>query len=93
MRKAINILQSSIVYEKDKKYLDINLCYSISGYPKHNEIIDIIKILFDPSIKLEKSINKISDIVIKNGYSVSVILKELLDFIVLKIKDNEIEPD
>ena len=93
MRKAINILQSSIVYEKDKKYLDINLCYSISGYPKHNEIIDIIKILFDPSIKLEKSINKVSNIVIKNGYSVSVILKELLDFIVLKIKDNEIEPD
>lgn len=85
MRKAINMMQSASILKKDKTVLDTNMCFNISGYPLPEEIEEICSILLDDKINLENSIKKIHKIVLENGYSISIILKEIVDVLVKKV--------
>ncbi len=92
LRKAINLMQSASILEKNgTKTLDSKLCYNVAGYPKPNEISNIADILLDKSKNLEKSSTSIKKIVLENGYSISIILKELVELLVKKITDNSLE--
>ena len=92
MRKAINLIQSSINDSNGKSYIKENLCYDIAGYPLPNEIEKITNLLLDKNKNLETCIKKISKLVLDNGYSISIILKEIMENILKKINNNEIEP-
>ena len=85
MRKAINMMQSASILIKDKIVLDTNMCFNISGYPLPEEIEEICNILLDDKVNLENSIKKIHKIVLENGYSISIILKEIVDVLVKKV--------
>lgn len=85
MRKAINMMQSASILKKNKTVLDTNMCFNISGYPLPEEIEEICSILLDDKINLENSIKKIHKIVLENGYSISIILKEIADVLVKKV--------
>ena len=91
LRKAINLMQSATVNNgKKKKFLNEKLCYDVAGYPKPNEINLITNILIDSSIGLEESLKKIQKEVLENGYSISIILKEIVELLVRKINKDEI---
>lgn len=90
MRKAINLMQSSTCGIDNEKVLDNNLCYNVAGFPKEEEILKITNILLDKNKSLEVSTKKIQKYVIENGYSVSIILKEVIEVIINKISNNEI---
>lgn len=85
MRKAINMMQSASILIKDKTVLDTNMCFNISGYPLPEEIEEICNILLDDKVNLENSIKKIHKIVLENGYSISIILKEIVDVLIKKV--------
>ena len=55
-----------------------------------DEIDKITNILTDPTKNLETSIKKIHKIVLSNGYSISIILKEIIENLIIKITSNEI---
>ena len=93
LRKAINLMQSASIIKSEKnKVLNADLCYNVAGYPKPKEIEDIFDLLVSKKINLEDSSKKIQKIVLDNGYSISIILKEILELFVRKINSNEIEP-
>lgn len=92
LRKAINLMQSASISITDNEVvLNSHLCYNISGYPLPEEIEKITNILIDQSKNLESSIKKINKIVLSNGYSISIILKEIVEKLIYKINNNEIE--
>lgn len=91
LRKAINLMQSATVNNgKKNKFLNEKLCYDVAGYPKPDEINLITNILIDSSIGLEESLKKIQKEVLENGYSISIILKEIVELLVRKINKDEI---
>jgi len=90
MRKAINLMQSSTCGTDKKKVLDKNLCYNIAGFPKPEDILKITNILLNKNKSLELSTKKIQKYVIENGYSISIILKEIIEVIINKIINDEI---
>ncbi len=93
LRKAINLLQSaSIIKSETDKKLKVELCYNVAGYPKPSEIENILNILIDKSINLENATKLIQKIVLENGYSISIILKELIELLIVKITNNEVDP-
>lgn len=92
LRKAINLMQSASILSKNgKKILNNKLCYDVAGFPKPLEIKEITNYLLDNNKNLEECSKKLSKIVIENGYSISIILKEVIDLIVLKISNSEID--
>ena len=92
LRKAINLMQSASIIncESDKK-LRPDLCYNVAGYPKPNEIEEIFNFLIDKSLNLEVATKKIQKIVLSNGYSISIILKEIIEVFIKKITSKEVE--
>ena len=92
LRKAINLMQSSSInISENESFLNANLCYNVAGYPLPDEIEKITNILTDPTKNLETSIKKIHKIVLSNGYSISIILKEIIENLIIKITNNEID--
>jgi len=94
LRKAINILQSITMYlpYKEKNDFDSitpNLCYNIVGIPSPTEIKTIISVLKDKYITFTEALNVISKIFIVEGYSLSIVLKELI----LELLNNHIHED
>lgn len=88
LRKAINLLQT--VSLCDSKKVNSKLCYSISGFPDPKEIETILKYLLNKKLDFNKTLEKINKIIIENGYSVSLIIKEINERLIIKIKDKEI---
>lgn len=82
LRKAINLLQT-ISMQTD--YITCQMCWDIAGVPSEFEIKNIINILSDKKILFDKAYNKITDIIKTQGYSLSIILKE----IIIEIINNE----
>ena len=93
LRKAINLMQSASITKSNKTILDTDLCYNVSGYPLPSQILDITDILLDKKINLENSIKKISSIVMSNGYSISIIIKEVIDIIITRITNRQLKAD
>lgn len=92
LRKAINLMQSASISSKNgKKKLSEKLCYDVAGFPKPSEISEITDLLIDDSRSLEECSKLINKIVLDNGYSISIILKEVVDLIVNKISNSELE--
>ena len=92
LRKALNLMQSaSINVSENSGYINSHLCYNVAGYPLPEEITKITNILIDKSKDLEYSIKKINKIVLDNGYSISIILKEVVEELVTKISLKQID--
>ena len=92
LRKAINLLQSASVFSKNgKKSLNKNLCYNVVGFPKPSEIENVTKFLIDESMSIEKCSKNINKIILENGYSISIVLKEIVDLLVRKICSSELD--
>lgn len=85
LRKAINLLQS---VSMNLDYITCKLCFESSGIPSTNEIKKILEILFDKTIDFNKSYEIINMMIIDQGYSLSILLKEIiLEIINLKELD------
>ena len=87
LRKSINFLQS-LSLQSD--HLTLELCYKIAGVPSIEEIKDIIDTLLDNKINYDNTNNKIDKLIKSQGYSLSIVLKELISYL-LTYKINEIE--
>ena len=85
LRKAINILQSIVMYNEQN--INSDICYNIVGIPTPSEIKTIISILINKDIAFTDAYKSISKILIDEGYSLSIVLKELT----LEILENHIE--
>jgi replication factor C subunit 3/5 len=81
LRKAINIFQTISMQTNDIKD---NLCYEIVGIPLYTNIKHIFNILYDDNISFNETYNIINKLIKQEGYSLSIILKE----IILEIIDN-----
>ena len=88
LRKAINLLQTVSLCDTNK--MNSKICYSVSGFPNPKEINTIIDILLNEKLDFNKSLEKINKIVYDNGYSVSLILKEINENIIIRIKNKEL---
>jgi len=75
LRKAINLLQS-ISMQSD--FITVGLCYETAGIPSNNEIKQIIDILINNKIDFDKAYSVINNLIKKQGYSLSTVLKELV---------------
>jgi replication factor C subunit 3/5 len=75
LRKAINLLQS-ISMQSD--FITVGLCYETAGIPSSNEIKQIIDILINNKIDFDKAYSVINNLIKKQGYSLSTVLKELV---------------
>ena len=91
LRKAINLMQSASSGSDNKKYLNTKLCFNVAGFPKPDEVKKITDILLDKSKSLEVSTKKIQKYVIDNGYSISIILKEIIEELLVRISNNSID--
>ena len=86
MRKVINMLQSVSMTYKLINDKNVNMCL---GYPDTNIIIEIANTLLMESF--EKSYNKITTLLINNGYFLGDIINELHDILVLYIRNPKYE--
>jgi len=84
LRKGINLLQSICMQNQN---LNINLCYDIAGIPSAKLLNNILNILYDNNINFYDCYKIVNKIIIDNGYSLSIFLKELFFLI---INDNEL---
>ena len=75
LRKAINLLQS-ISMQTD--FITNDLCYETAGIPSNYEIINILKILTNKNYDFNESYNIVTPLIKTQGYSLSVVLKELI---------------
>jgi len=89
LRKAINLLQTVSLCNISN--IDTNLCYSISGLPNPKEITNILSSLLSDKQDFNKSFTKINKIITNNGYSISLIIKEITEQIIEKIKNKKLD--
>jgi replication factor C subunit 3/5 len=75
LRKAINLLQS-ISMQSD--FITVDLCYETAGIPSNAEIKKIIGVLMNKKSDFNDSYLVISNLIKKQGYSLSIVLKELV---------------
>ena len=79
LRKAINLLQSVSMKSKNISKFD---CYDISGIPSNEQIKQILIVLLDKAIEFDDSYKIISHLIKEQGYSLSIVLKELVTQII-----------
>lgn len=75
LRKAINLLQSISMHSD---FITVELCYETAGIPSNSEIKQIIEILMNNKIDFDKAYLVVNDLIKKQGYSLSTVLKELV---------------
>jgi len=78
LRKSINFLQSLSL---QSSHININMCYKTAGVPSDNEVIDIFNTLLNPKIDYNEANKKIDSLIKVQGYSLSIVLKELVSYI------------
>jgi replication factor C subunit 3/5 len=86
LRKAINLLQSISMQCGEDKKITIGLCYDTAGVPSSEEMDKILQVLINKEVKFDTAYKKIYQMIRLQGYSLSIVLKEL----VLKIIGNEL---
>ncbi len=85
LRKSINFLQSLSL---QSNHLNLELCYKIAGVPSIDEVKDILNTLFNNKIDYNETNKKIDKLIKSQGYSLSIVLKELVSYLLTyKIKD------
>jgi replication factor C subunit 3/5 len=75
LRKSINLLQS-ISMQTD--LITEKICYETAGVPSNSEIKEIISILCNTNYDFNYSYNIIIPIIKNQGYSLSIVLRELI---------------
>jgi replication factor C subunit 3/5 len=83
LRKAINLLQSISMHSE---HITVKLCYETAGIPSNEEIKQIINVLKDSNIKFNDCYKTINELIKQQGYSLSIVLKELI----IEIINNEL---
>ena len=76
LRKAINLLQS--IASQNNNYITEYLCYDTAGVPNNKEINEILSILMNKQIMFKDAWSQIWLLIKNNGWSLSIILKELI---------------
>ena len=79
LRKSINFLQSLSL---QTNHITLNLCYKIAGVPSLPEVEEIIDTLLNPKINFDNANNKIDQLIKSQGYSLSIVLKELVSYLI-----------
>jgi predicted CopG family antitoxin len=59
-------------------FITVGLCYETAGIPSNREIKQIIEILMNNKIDFDKAYLVVNDLIKKQGYSLSTVLKELV---------------
>lgn len=75
LRKAINLLQS---ISMQSNFITNKLCYDTTGIPSTTEIKNIIDILLNKHIDFNYAYDIIYKLIKQEGYSLSIVLKELI---------------
>ena len=75
LRKAINLLQS---VSMNSDYITNDLCYDSSGVPSTEIVRKILEILLDNKYDFNQSYDVLNKLIISQGYSLSIFLKELI---------------
>jgi replication factor C subunit 3/5 len=78
LRKSINFLQSLSL---QSSHITVQMCYKTAGVPSDNEVTDIISNLLDPKIDYNEANKKIDSLIKIQGYSLSIVLKELVSYL------------
>jgi replication factor C subunit 3/5 len=89
LRKSINFLQSLSLQSNN---LTLELCYKIAGVPSIEEVVDILTTLLNNKIDYNNANNKIDSLIKSNGYSLSIVLKELVSYL-LSNKLKNLDPN
>ena len=79
LRKAINLFQSIAM---QSTIITSEICYEIAGTPTNHEINEILSVLYNNNINFNIAYDIIKNIIIKNGYSLLILLKELILIII-----------
>ena len=74
LRRSINLLQ---IISMQPNKIDTNLCYYYAGNPTPTETNNIMNILLEKNLNFNTTYNKIINIIKYNGYSLSIVIKEL----------------
>ena len=82
LRKAINLLQSISMLITNNNKITVDMCYNTSGIPSSCEIEKILNILLDIKVPFNKAYNSINIMIKQQGYSLSIVLKELVVHII-----------
>lgn len=75
LRKAINLLQS---VSMNSNYITNNICFESSGIPSSDIVKYIFSVLLDNKIGFNNAFEIVNNIIINQGYSLSIFLKELI---------------
>jgi len=89
LRKSINFLQSLSLQSNN---LTLELCYKIAGVPSIEEVVDILTTLLNNKIDYNSANTKIDSLIKSNGYSLSIVLKELVSYL-LSNKLKNLDPN
>jgi replication factor C subunit 3/5 len=89
LRKSINFLQSLSLQSNN---LTLELCYKIAGVPSIEEVVDILTTLLNNKIDYNNANKKIDSLIKSNGYSLSIVLKELVSYL-LSNKLKNLDPN
>ena len=89
LRKSINFLQSLSL---QSKHITIQMCYKTAGVPSNIEVVDIFNTLLDPKITYNEANSKIDSLIKIQGYSLSIVLKELVAYL-LANKTIKLKPE
>ena len=82
LRKAINLLQSISMLITNNNKITVEMCYYTAGIPSSYEIEKILNILLDINISFNKAYDSINIMIKQQGYSLSIVLKELVVHII-----------
>ena len=89
LRKSINFLQSLSL---QSNHITMQMCYKTAGVPSNNEVVDIFNTLLDPTINYNEANSKIDSLIKIQGYSLSIVLKELVAYL-LANKTIKLKPE
>ena len=84
LRKAINLLQC-VHMQSNLNSISTQLCYDTAGIPSYDNIKYILNILIDKNINFNEAYNYVNNIIKSQGYSLSIILKELINELLLNL--------
>jgi replication factor C subunit 3/5 len=82
LRKAINLLQS---ISMQSKFITVELCYDTAGILSNTEIKEILLVLNNKENNFDYSYKIVNKMINSQGYSLSIILKDLI----LEILNNQ----
>jgi replication factor C subunit 3/5 len=82
LRKSINFLQSLAL---QAPYLTLNNCYKLAGIPSLTEVKELLENLLDDNIDFNFVIKKLDNLIRINGYSLSLVVKEIIAYLLSDI--------